>query len=89
MRPSRTNTKKDVLFIIGDMNEKVGSQEIPEITGKVFLGAQNEAGQSLSFLQKTLFSNNTSNDSSNTHHQIVNTQLRLITLFAAKDVDAL
>ena len=53
MRPSRTNTKKDVLFIIGDMNEKVGSQEIPEITGEVGLGAQNEAGQRLSFLQKT------------------------------------
>ena len=39
--------KKDVLFIIGDWNAKVGSQEIPGVTGKFFLGAQNEAGQRL------------------------------------------
>ena len=38
--------KKDVLFIIEDWNAKVGSQEIPEITGKFGLGVQNEAGQS-------------------------------------------
>ena len=37
--------KKDVLFIIGDWNEKVGSQEIPGATGKFGLGVQNEAGQ--------------------------------------------
>ena len=37
-------TKKDVLFIIGDWNAKVGSQEIPGITGKFGLGVQNEAG---------------------------------------------
>ena len=35
--------KKDVLFIIGDRNAKVGSQEIPGVTGKFGLGAQNEA----------------------------------------------
>ena len=34
MRPSRTNTQKDVLFIIGDRNAKVGSQETPEVTDK-------------------------------------------------------
>ena len=39
--------KKDVLFIIGDRNAKVGSQETPGITGKVGLGVQNEAGQRL------------------------------------------
>ena len=39
--------KKDVLFIIGDWNAKVGSQEIPGVTGKVGLGVQNEAGQRL------------------------------------------
>ena len=39
--------KKDVLFIIGDRNAKVGSQEIPGVTGKVGLGVQNEAGQGL------------------------------------------
>ena len=39
--------KKDVLFIIGDWNGKVGSQEIPGVTGKFVLGVQNEAGQIL------------------------------------------
>ena len=37
--------KKDVLFIIGDWNAKVGSQETPGLTGKFGLGMQNEAGQ--------------------------------------------
>ena len=44
---SRTNIKKDVLFIIGDWNAKVGCQEIPEITGKFSLRVQNEARQKL------------------------------------------
>ena len=39
--------KKDVLFIIGDWNAKVGSQETPGVTGKSGLGVQNEAGQRL------------------------------------------
>ena len=39
--------EKDVLFIIGDWNAKVGSQETPGITGKFGLGMQNEAGQKL------------------------------------------
>ena len=38
---------KDVLFIIGDWNAKVGCQEIPGVTGKFDLGIQNEAGQRL------------------------------------------
>ena len=38
---------KDVLFILGDWNAKVGSQETPGITGKFGLGIQNEAGQRL------------------------------------------
>ena len=38
---------KDVLFIIGDWNAKVRSQEIPEVTGKFGLRVQNEAGQRL------------------------------------------
>ena len=42
----KTNTpKKDVLFIIGDCNAKVGSQETPGVIGKFGLGMQNEAGQ--------------------------------------------
>ena len=39
--------RKDVLFIIGDWNAKVGSQELPGVTGKFGLGVQNEAGQRL------------------------------------------
>ena len=39
--------KKCVLFTTGDWNAKVGSQEIPGVTGKFGLGAQNEAGQRL------------------------------------------
>ena len=39
--------KKDVLFIIGDWNAKVGSQETPGVTAKFGLGIQNEAGQGL------------------------------------------
>ena len=37
--------RKDVLFIIGDWNANVGSQETPGVTGKFGLGVQNEAGQ--------------------------------------------
>ena len=40
-------SKKDVLFIIGERNAKVGSQETPGVTGKFGLGLQNEAGQRL------------------------------------------
>ena len=40
-------SKKDVLFIIGDWNAKVGSQETPGVTGKFGLGARNEVGQRL------------------------------------------
>ena len=39
--------KKDVLFIIGDWNAKVGSQETPGVTGKFGLGMRSEAGQRL------------------------------------------
>ena len=39
-----TPPKKEVLFIIGDWNAKVGCQETPGVTGKFGLGVQNEAG---------------------------------------------
>ena len=39
--------KTDVLFIIGDWNAKIGSQEIPGVTGKFGVGIQNEAGKRL------------------------------------------
>ena len=48
--PSRTKIiiiKKDILFIIGDQNVKIGSQEIPWITGRCGLGVQNEAEKRL------------------------------------------
>ena len=49
--------KKDVLFIIGDWNAKVGSQEIPGVTGKFGPGVQNEAGQRLTeFAKRTQWS---------------------------------
>ena len=88
--------KKDVLFIIGDWNAKVGSQETPGVTGKFGLGIRNEAGQRLiEFCQEnalvianTLF-NNTREDSIHGHHQMDNTKIRLIILFAAKDGEAL
>ena len=53
--------KKDVLFIIGDWNEKVGSQEIPGVKGKFGLGVQNEAHQRLTefFQENTLVIINT------------------------------
>ena len=40
-------SQKDVLFIVGDRNAKVGSQETPGVTGKFGLGIQNEAGKRL------------------------------------------
>ena len=46
-KTSRTNTPKDTLFIVGNWNAKVGSQEIPGVTGKFVHGVQNEAGQKL------------------------------------------
>ena len=47
--------KKDVIFIIGDWNAKVGSQEIPGVTGIFGLGVQNEAGKSLTeFCQENI-----------------------------------
>ena len=53
--------KKDVFFVIGDWNAKVGSQEILRVTGKFGLGGQNEAGQRLTdiFQENTLVIANT------------------------------
>ena len=89
-------SKKDVLFIIGDWNTKVGSQETHGVTGKFDLGIRNEAGQRLiEFCQENTLviaipsSNNTREDSTHGHHQMVNTEIRLIIFFAAKDGEAL
>ena len=88
--------KKDVLFIIGDWIAKLGSQETPGVTGKFGLGVQHEAGQRLiEFCQEnalvianTLFQQH-KRDSTHGHHQMVNTEIRLIISFAAKDGEAL
>ena len=79
-----------------DWNTKVGSQEIPGVTGKLGLGVQNEAGQRLiEFCQENALvrantsSNNTREDSTHGHHQEVNTEIILIIFFAAKDGEAL
>ena len=54
---SELTPKKDVLFIIGDWNAKVGSQETPGVTGKFGLGVPNEAGQRLiDFAKRTHWS---------------------------------
>ena len=75
---------------------KVGNQETPGVTGKFGLGVQNEAGQKLIVLCQenalviaTPSSNNTREDSTRGHHQMVNTEIRLIIFFAAKDGEAL
>ena len=80
--------KKDVLFILGDWNAKVESQETPGVKGKFDLGVPNEAGRSLiEFCQEnTLVIANTREDSTHRHHQMVNTKIRF---FAAKDGEAL
>ena len=82
--------QKDILFITGDWNKKLGTQEIPGVTGKFGLGVQNKAGQRLiEFCQENALarpsSNNTREDSTHGHHQMVNTKIR----FAAKDGEAL
>ena len=84
------------IFIIGDWNAKVGSQETPGVTGKFDLGVQNEAGQRLielfqenALVIAKLSSNNTREDCTHGHHQMVNTEIRLIIFFAAEDGEAL
>ena len=88
--------KKDVFFIIADRNAKVGNQETPGVIGKFGLGIRNEEGQRLiefakrmHWSQQTLSSNNTREDSTHRHHQMVNTKIRLIVFFATKDREAL
>ena len=88
--------QKDVLFIIGDWNPKVGSQEISGVTGKFDLGIRTEAGQRLiEFCQENALviantpSKNTREDSTHGHHQMVNIEIRMIIFFAAKHGEAL
>ena len=95
-RPFRTNTQKRCPFHYRDWNAKVGSQETPRVTGKFGLATWNEAGQRLiEFCQEnslaianTLFQQH-KEDSTHGHHQMVNTKIRLIIFFAAKDGESL
>ena len=92
-------SKKDVLFIIGDWNAKLGSQETPGVTGKFGLGIQNEAEQRLIefcqekalVIENTLFRQHRRRleDSTHGHHQMANTEIRLIIFFADKDGETL
>ena len=87
--------KKDILFIIGNWIAKVGSQETLRVTGKFGLEIWNEVGQRLiEFCQEnallianTLFQKH--EKTTHGHHQMVNTEIRLIIFFAVKDREAL
>ena len=83
-------------FHIGDWNAKVGSQETPGVTGKFGLGIRNEAGQRLiEFCQEnTLVIENTLFQQHKRrlytwNHQMVNTEIRLIIFFVARDGETL
>ena len=88
--------QKDVLFIIGDWNAKLGNQEIPGVIGKFGLGVQKKAGQRRTeFCQEntlvianTLFQQHKRRLSIWTSPE-VNTEIRLIIFSAAKDGEAL
>ena len=74
----------------------MGSQETPGVTGIFGLGVQNEAGQRLiEFCQENVLviantiSKNTREDSTHGHHQMVDTEIRLIIFFAVKNGEAL
>ena len=86
----------DVLFIIGNWNAKVESQQISGVTGKFALGVQNEARQRLTefcqenaLLIEDTLPNSIRDNSTHGHHHVVNTKIRLTTFFAAKDGEVL
>ena len=82
--------------MIRNWKAKVGSQKVPGVIGKFGLGVQNKAGQRLTDFcwENTLViampsSNNTRDDSTHGHHQMVSTEIRLIIFFVAEDGEAL
>ena len=85
--------KKDVLFIIGDWNAKLASQETPGVTGKFGFGVQTEAGKRLIEFCRTDHSKHSlptiQEKITHGHYQVVITEIRFIILFAAKDGEAL
>ena len=90
-------SKKDVFFVTGDWNAKVGSQETPGVDGKFGHEVQNEAGQRLmEFCQEnamvianTLFQQHKRRLPTHGHHQMVNIEIKFIIFFAAKEGEAL
>ena len=86
---------KDVLFIIGGWNAKVGSQEIPGVTSKFGLEVQTEAGQKANTVPSREHVGHskrplpTTQETIHGHHQMVNIKIRLIIFFAAEDGNAL
>ena len=93
---THTHTHTHVLFSIEDWNAKVRSQEIPGVTGKFGFGGKNEAGQRLiefckenTLVIASTFYQNTRDDSTHGHHQMVSTKTRLIIFFVAKEGEAL
>ena len=88
-------SQKEILFIIGDWNAKVGSQETPGVTGKFGLGIWNETGQRLIVLPRECTGHSkhplptTQEKILRGHHKMVTTEIRLILFFVAKDRVAL
>ena len=87
--------KKDVLFITGEWNAKVGSQEIPGITGDFDLGVQNKARQRLRVLSRECTGHSkhplplTQEMTPNMDIMMVNIEIRLIIFFPAEDGETL
>ena len=82
--------KKDVLFVIGDWNAKVGSQEKSRITGKFGLGVQNEAGQRLTeFCQENALVIANTLFQQHRRRLLTQHQIQIDYIFAAKDGEAL
>ena len=86
--------KKDVLFIIGDWTAKVGSQELPGVTGKFGLGKKKTGQRLIEFCQENalVIANplpTTQEKTAHGHHQMANTEIRLIIFFAPKYGEAL
>ena len=86
--------KKNVLFIMGDQNSKVGSQEIPGVQASLDSEYMKQ-GKGNRVLPRECTgdskhtSNNTRDDSTHGNDQIINTKIRLIIFFAGKDGETL
>ena len=84
---------KDVLFIIGDWTAKVGSQELPGVTGKFGLGKKKTGQRLIEFCQEnalvianTLFKQPNRRQTQHRNHRMVNTKSRLIMFFASSSL---